>query len=108
MLGQHIEERFRAILREEMRACLREAREDDARASIGDDWLTIAGAAGKLGVSARTIRRHIEAGRLRVYSAGGRTRRVRNADLDALMRAAPAAENDNASLAALAAEIRAK
>jgi excisionase family DNA binding protein len=108
MLGQHIEERIRQILREEVRACLREVLDGEARTGGGDEWLTIAAAATRLDVSARTIRRHVAAGRLRLYSAGGRTRRIRSADLDALMRAAPAAENDNANLAALAAEIRAR
>lgn len=57
--------------------------EDDNRVT------SIQGAADRLGVTERTIRRKIAAGELPAYRLGAKTIRIREADLMALLRPIP-------------------
>lgn len=50
---------------------------------------TLQGAADRLGVSTKTLRRRIAAGELRAYRCGNRIIRLRAEDVDALMRTFP-------------------
>ena len=62
---------------------------------IADDrprWLSIAGAAVWVSVSAKTIRRKIAAGELRAYRCG-KTIRIKTDDLEAMMRPVPSAKD---------------
>lgn len=54
------------------------------------DWLTVEQAAQRVGMSAKTIRRWIDAGRLPAYRAGATAVRVRPADVDACLTRIPA------------------
>lgn len=56
-------------------------------------YLSVADAAEYIGVSTQTIRRYIESGRLPAYRLGKKLVKVRDTDLDALMRPIPAARS---------------
>ncbi len=100
---------LRRIIREEIGQSRSTAEAEPRNAASGPEWLSLAAAAKRIGVSARTMRRYVASGRLRVFAVGPRTRRVRAADVDAMLlaSAAPASEG-TANLALLAAQARAK
>ena len=55
-------------------------------------WLSIAGAAAWVSVSAKTIRRRIASGELRAYRCG-KVIRVKTDDVEAMMRPVPSAKD---------------
>lgn len=56
----------------------------DSISATGEEWLTVAEAAGYLKISRDTIYRWAKQGKLRLYKIAGTVTRVRKSDLDAL------------------------
>lgn len=84
------EEMLRHILREEIRAALRDQfAEEPLGVTLASGWLTIAQAAAHASVHSATIRAWIKGGELPA-SKRGRVVRVKRDDLDALLSRAPA------------------
>lgn len=86
-----IDERaLRAVIADVVRRVLREER---APPPAGAEYLSVADAARVAAVTPQTIRAWMTAGRLRRYRAG-RELRVRRTELDELLAAAPAGDDE--------------
>lgn|GEM_PF-4982054 len=98
---------LRRIIREEMaQARPVSLAEGERNAASGPEWLSLSAAAKRIGVSARTMRRYVADGKVRVFAVGPRTRRVRAADVDAMLLASSASNSEAPNLALLAAQAR--
>lgn len=84
-----LEVNIRAIVAEAVRDVVREELAAARRETRSAEYLTFREAAAELAVSASTIKRWVRLGRLKTFGAG-RLRRVRSADVRALL-AEPAA-----------------
>jgi excisionase family DNA binding protein len=66
----------------------------DPFAIAGAHWTSISDGANYYGVSPRTVRRLIAAGRLKAYRIGPRIIRLDKAELDSVMQPIPTASGD--------------